>query len=145
MPGGIEIFFLQYTTICFRDCTLRWLTCVCSIYSYSSRVLSPRLPRARTPSPSSCPCCTTSVLTPFNTWSQLGDSPRPPPSWLSHSSYRTSTTHRAPSVYCSQQYSILWLTWTYDTTQSEHIVANLTYDIAYELGHIVACLNLWYN
>lgn len=67
---------------------------------------SPR--RDRTLSLSSSPCCTTSALTPSNTWSRWGVSPRPPRTWPSHSCFRTSTTPRALSVSCSRPSNTSW-------------------------------------
>lgn len=107
--SGDEIFCVECTPACLGD-TYKQLIGLCSIYSYSSPVLLPHPPRARTHSPSLCPCYTTSVPTLYSTWSPLGDNPRPPPSWPSLSSYRTSTTLRVRSASCSQLFSTSWLT-----------------------------------
>lgn len=89
-------------------------------------------PRDRTLSLSSSPCCTTSALTPSSTWSQSGVSPRPPPTWPSHSCSRTSTTPRVPSASCSQLSSTSWPISTCNSVNSQELkqsqpVAGLNY------------------
>lgn len=83
-------------------------------------------PRDRTLSLSSSPCCTTSALTPSNTWSRSGVSHRPPPTWPSHSCSRTSTTPRAPSVSCSRPSNTSWPISTCNSVNSQELKQSQT-------------------